>query len=144
MTQRHALRLLLAAISVVSAGASVASGNFWIAGGMVVCAFAMVVRPLSKKVSAGEFKTFLESLRVSQQVSTPAVNAVVGATFIFVGNSAIYGESNSGNALLFRDEIDDPVWRELATLLRHQAHPSSELKRVDRKASLRLGKSSDL
>ena len=72
------------------------------------------------------------------------MNAVVGAKLIFVGNSAVHGQSIRGHALFFKDEIDDPIWRELATLLRHQAHPSWELKKVDHKATLSLGKSSDL
>lgn len=86
----------------------------------------------------------LESLRVARQAGAPAVKAVVATKIIFIGKSAIVGEPVRGNTLLLRDEIEAPVWRELATLLRHQARRSQELKKVDRNAALRLGKSSDL
>ena len=117
MTNRHALRLLLAAITLAAAGASVALGAFWIAGGMLGCVLATAAQPLSKKVSADQVRMFLESLRASQLARAPAMNAVVGVKMIFVGKPAIYGESTRGNLLLFRDEIDAPVWREIATLL---------------------------
>jgi len=142
--QRHALRLILATITVAAAGACVASANLWIAVAMVVCALATATRPLAKKVSQADARALLESLRVSRDTSAPAVKAVVGTKIIFVEKSAISGEPVRGSALLFRDEIDPLVWRELATLLRHQVHPSPELIKVDRIASFRLGKSSDL
>ena len=72
----------------------------------------------------------LDSLRVSQQAGAPAVNAVVMSPIIFIGKSAIFGGTIGGYALLFRDEIGALVWRELATLLRHQPHPAPELKKI--------------
>ena len=144
MTQRQALRLSLAAITVGAAGASAAAGNFWIAGAMVVFALATVVLPLTKRVLPEDVKKLLEVLRDSQHEGGPAVLAVVGSKVIFVHKAAIYGGSIRGNALLFRDEMTAAIWRELATLLRHQTHASPELKTDHNGASPRLGKSSDL
>ena len=144
MKQRFALRISLAIITVVAALASLVSGGVWIAGALVVCAVFLVAVPFAKELSPDDIKTLLESLRVSQQAGAPAVNAVVTSAIIFIGKSPISGQAGSGYALLFRDEIDAPVWREMATLLRHPAHPSSELRKVGQSAALRLGKSSDL
>ena len=144
MKQRFALRISLAMITVVAALASLVSGGVWIAGALVVCAVFLVAVPFAKELSPDDIKTLLESLRVSQQAGAPAVNAVVTSAIIFIGKSPISGQTGSGYALLFRDEIDAPVWREMATLLRHQAHPSPELRKVGQSAALRLGKSSDL
>ena len=144
MKQRFALRISLAMITVVAALASLGSGGVWIAGALVVCAVFLVAVPFAKELSPDDIKTLLESLRVSQQAGAPAVNAVVTSAIIFIGKSPISGQAGSGYTLLFRDEIDAPVWREMATLLRHQAHPSLELRKVGQSAALRLGKSSDL
>ena len=144
MKQRFALRLSLAMITVVAALASLVSGGVWIAGALVVCAVFLVAAPFAKELSPDDIKTLVESLRVSQQAGAPAVNAVVTSAIIFIGKSPISGQTGSGYALLFRDEIDAPVWREMATLLRHQEHPSLELKKVGQSAALRLGKSSKL
>ena len=128
----------------VAALASLVSGGVWIAGALVVCTVFLVAAPFAKELSPDDIKTLLESLRVSQQAGAPAVNAVVTSAIIFIGKSPISGQAGSGYTLLFRDEIDAPVWREMATLLRHQARPSPELKKVGQSAALRLGKSSDL
>ena len=144
MKQRFALRLSLAMITVVAALASLVSGSVWIAGALLVCAVFLVAVPFVKELSPDDIKTLLESLRVSQQAGAPAVNAVVTSAIIFIRKSPISGQTGSGYALLFRDEIDAPVWREMATLLRHQAHPPLELRKVGQSAALRLGKSSDL
>ena len=144
MKQRFALRLSLAMITVVAALASLVSGGVWIAGALVVCTVFLVAAPFAKELSPDDVKTLLESLRVSQQAGAPAVNAVVTSAIIFIRKSTISGQTGSGYALLFRDEIDAPVWREMATLLRHQARPSPELKKVGQSAALRLGKSTDL
>ena len=144
MKQRFALRISLAMITVVAALASLVSGGVWIAGALVVCTVFLVAAPFAKELSPDDIKTLLESLRVSQQAGAPAVNAVVTSAIIFIGKSPISGQTGSGYALLFRDEIDAPVWREMATLLRHQVHPSSEPRKVGQSVALRLGKSSDL
>ena len=144
MKQRFALRISLAMITVVAALASLVSGGVWVAGALVVCAVFLVAVPFAKELSPDDIKTLVESLRVSQQAGAPAVNAVVTSAIIFIGKSPISGQAGSGYTLLFRDEIEAPVWREMATLLRHQVHPSSELRKVGQSAALRLGKSSDL
>ena len=144
MKQRFALRLSLAMITVVAALASLVSGGVWIAGALVVCAVFLVAVPFAKELSPDDIKTLLESLRVSQQAGAPALNAVVTSAIIFIGKSPISGQAGSGYAVLFRDEIDAPVWREMATLLRYQARRSPELKKVGQSAALRLGKSSNL
>ena len=144
MKQRFALRISLAMITVVAALASLVSGGAWIAGALVVCAVFLVAVPFAKELSPDGIKTLLESLRVSQQAGAPALNAVVTSAIIFIGKSPISGQAGSGYALLFRDEIEVPVWREMATLLRHQAQPSPELRKVGQSAALRLGKSSNL
>lgn len=144
MKLRQLLRLALATITVTAAGASLASGNFWMASGMVLCALASLALPHTKAVSESAVEALLESLRVARQAGAPAVKAVVGTRIIFIGKSAIAAEPVRGNALLFRDEIEVPAWRELATLLRHQSRCSPELNNVDRNAALRLGKTSDL
>ena len=130
LKQRHLLRLLLATITVAAAGASAVSGSLWIACGMIACALALGALPLAKRVSQVDVKALLQ--------------AVVGTTLMFIGKSAMSGQPVRGTALLFRDEIEAPAWRELATLLRHQEHSSPELKKVDHNASLALGKLSDL
>ena len=144
MKQRFALRISLAMITVVAALASLVSGGAWIAGALVVCAVFLVAVPFAKQLSPDDIKTLLESLRLSQQAGAPALNAVVTSAIIFIGKSPISGQAGSGYAVLFRDEIDAPVWREMATLLRHQAHPSPKLRKVGQSAALQLGKSSDL
>lgn len=144
LKQRHLLRLLLATITVAAAGASAVSGSLWIACGMIVCALALGALPLAKRVSQVDVKALLEALRDARQDGAPAVKAVVGTMLMFIGKSAMSGQPVRGTALLFRDEIEDLAWRELATLLRHQEHSSPELKKVDHHASLALGKLSDL
>ena len=144
MKQRHALRLLLAAITVASAVASIVSGNLLIASGLIVCALTAHALPFAEKVSPDHVKTLLESLRISQKEGAPSVNAVAVSLMIFIRKSAISGGTTRGYVLLFRDEIEAAVWRELATLLRHQARPSPELKKVGQSTTFRLGKSSDL
>lgn len=144
MKQRLVLRASLTAISVVAAGASAISGSLWIAGGLVVCAIAVAVAPLANAVSHDGLKVLLESLRLAQHSGAAAVNAVVASKIIFIAKSAVSDASSSGVVLLFRDEMDVALWRELATLLRHQTHPLPELKKVDQVTAHRLGKSSDL
>ena len=144
MNLRGVLRGSLATITVIAAGACVPSGNLWVAGALVVCAIAVAAMPLVRQVSRDDVKMLLESLRVAPQDGTAAVNAVVTSRIIFIANSAICDASARGYALLFRDEMDATVWRSLATLLRHQAHPSAELRKVDQSRAYRLGKSSDL
>ena len=144
MKLRVALRASLVTITVVAASACFGSGNLLIAGGLVVCAVVVAAVPLANIVSRHELKALLESLRKARQGGTATANAVVTSKIIFVANSAIYDASSSSYALLFRDEMEVDVWRELATLLRHQAHPSPELKNVGQVAAYRLGKSSDL
>ena len=144
MNLRGLLRGSFATITLVAAGACVPSGNLWVAGALVVCAMAVAAMPLVQQVSRDDVKTLLESLRVAPQDGTIAVKAVVTSRIIFVANSAIRDASDRSYALLFRDEMDAAVWRSLATLLRHQAHPSAELRKVDQSTAYRLGKSSDL
>ena len=144
MKLRGVLQVSFATITVIAAGACVASGNLWVAGALVVCAMAVAAVPLARQVSRDDVKALLESLRVAPQEGTTAVNAVVTSRIIFIANSAICDASDRSYALLFRDEMDAAVWRSLATLLRHQAHPSPELRQVDQGTAYRLGKSSDL
>ncbi len=144
MKLRVLLRASLATITVVAAGACVVSGNLWIAGGLVVCAVAVAALPLASRVSHDDVKALLESLRIAQQAGKAAVTAVVTPKIIFIARSAISDAPASSYALLFRDEMDASVWRELATLLRHQSHLSPQLKKVDQGSAYRLGKSSHL
>ena len=140
MKLRLALRLSLTAFTATAAVASVASGSLWVAGSMAVCAVIVAVAPMAVEVSRDDIKTLLESLRVSEQAGAPEANAVVTSALIFIGRSKISGTSGHRSILLFRDEIEAPVWRQMATLLRHQAHPSLELKKAGQSAALRLGK----
>ncbi len=111
---------------------------------MALCAAVVAVLPVATQDSRADAKSLLELLRISQQAGAPAVHAVVTPAIVFVGKSAICGDATRGYALLFRDEVDASVWREIATLLRHQLHPSPELGQVKQSAGLPLGKSSDL
>ena len=144
MKLRFILRASLATFTLAAASASAASGNLWIACGIALCAAFIVVAPIARQVSRDDVKSLVELLRLSQQAGAPAVNAVVTPFIIFIGKSVISGDAQSGYIPLFRDEVDDPVWREMATLLRHQVHPSAELGKVGQSAGLPLGKSSDL
>ena len=144
MQLRFVLRGSLVTITVVAAGACVVSGSLWMAGGLTICAMAIAAIPLANAVARDELKSLLESLRLAQRSSAVPVNAVVTSTIIFIAKSAISDASSNGYALLFRDEMDVAIWRELATLLRHQTHPLPELKKVDQAKAYPLGKSSDL
>ena len=104
----------------------------------------VVAVPLANAVSLNELKTLVESLRLTQNSGAASVNTVVTSKIIFIAKSAMSDVSSNGYAMLFRDEMDAAVWRELATLLRHQTRLSPELKKVDRDGACRLGKSSDL
>ena len=115
-----------------------------IAGALVVCAVVVAAVPGADIVSRRDLLALLESLRIARQGGTAAVNAVVTSKIVFIAKLAISDASSSGHALLFRDEMDGDVWRELATALRHQTDPSPELKNVDRVAAFRLGKTADL
>ncbi len=112
--------------------------------GLVVCALAVVALPVAKTISEQYIGALFESLRLSRKPGAAAVRAVVTSKIIFVSKSAATLASNSGYVLLFRDEMDATVWRELSTLLRHQPHDPQELAQVDRHHAFRFGKSSDL
>ena len=92
-------------------------------------------------------------MRIAQHAGGVPVNAVVTSHIIFISSgiadiseasTSRYPLLTSRYRLLWRDEMDAPVWRELATLLRHQAQQSPEREKVDESALPRLGKSSDL
>ncbi len=134
----------MAMITVVAAAACVVAGRFWIASGLVLSAIAIAGLARWKIVYRIDAKALLESLRVAQRTGAVAANAVVTSKIIFIAKSKISDTTSSRYVTLFRDEMDASLWRELATLLRHQTHAQPDLKKVDQVASLRLGKSSDL
>ena len=144
MKQRLALQASLATITVVAAAASAASGNLWIVGALVVCAAAVAARPFAKAIPPEDIAPLFETLRLSRKPGAMAVRAVATPKIIFAGKSAVTRTSNSSYLILFRDEMDVSVWRELSTLLRHQPHDPHELAAVDRHHAFRFGKSSDL
>lgn len=144
MKLRFALRLSLAALTVAAAGLSAVSGNLWIAAVLVVGAAVVATLRFSKAIPAQDIAPLFEKLRLSRKPGAVAVRAVVTPKIIFVNKSAVTQTSNSGYVLLFRDETEAPVWRELSTLLRHQPHDPQELAQVDRHHPFRFGKSSDL
>jgi hypothetical protein len=134
----------LATITLAAAVACVVAGSFGVAGGFVGCAIVIAGLTRTKFDSCVDAKALLETLRVAQRAGAVAVNAVVTSKIIFIAKSEISDAASSGHALLFRDEIDVAIWRELTTFLRHQAHAQPELKKVDQVAAHRLGKSFDL
>lgn len=144
MKLRFALRLTLPALTVAAAGASAVSGSLWVAAGLLVCAASVAAFSLAKAIPAHDIPTLFETLRLSRKPDAAAVRAVVTSTIIFVSKSDVTPTPNSGYVLLFRDEMEAPVWRELSTLLRHQPHDPQELAQVDRHHPFRFGKSSDL
>ena len=144
MKQRLVLQVSLVTITVVAAAASAASGNVWVAGGLVLCAATLAGLAFAKTISAHDITPLIETLRLSRKPGAAAVRAVTTAKIIFVGNSAVSQASNGRYCLVFRDEMEASVWRELSTLLRHQPHDPQELAQVDRHHAFRFGKSSDL
>jgi|GEM_PF-7000683 len=141
---RVVLRSSLATVTVAAAAASAASGTIWIAGTLVVCAVAVAAFPFAKEIPEDDIAALFESLRLSRKPGAAALRAVVTSKVIFVCKSDVTWASNFGYRLLFRDEMDAKVWRELSTLMRHQPHDPQELAQVDRHHPFRLGKSSDL
>ncbi len=121
----------MAAITVAAGVACAVSGNLWIAGALVAAAVAVAAVPVGHAVSPDELKLLLESLRVAQKTGAPAVKAVVMPRIILIAKAAGADTSSSRYALLFRDEMDVADWRELSTLLRHQAHHSPERKKLE-------------
>jgi hypothetical protein len=129
--QRGALKLSLAAVSILAGAASLVSGNYWFAVALIGVAASVAVIPIGRAVSQDHVKTLLESLSIARQTGAMAVRAVVMSRIIFITKSAFTDTASRGHLLLFRDEVEPGHWRELSTLLRHQAPPSPELKKVE-------------
>lgn len=143
MKLRFALRLSLAALTVAAAGVSTISGALGIAAGLVVGAVVVAALPMAKAIPAQDITPLFETLR-SRKPGAAAVRGVVTPKIIFISKSAVMQTSNSSYVLLFRDEMEASVWRELSTLLRHQPLDPQEPAQVDRHHPFRFGKSSDL
>ena len=137
-------RLSFAALTIAATGSSVGSGSAWIAGGLAVCAVAVAMLQFSSAIPDEDIAPLFESLRLSRKSGAAAVRAVVTPQVIFVAKSAVIPSAHFGYMLLFRDELDVKIWRELSTLLRHQPHDPQELAPVDRRHAFRFGKSTDL
>ena len=146
MKLRIALRQSLTASTLAAAGATAAAGNVGVAALLLICAVIVFVAvgSVATEPSPDDIKAILESLNTSQLEGAPVVNAVVTSAIIFIGKSVMRGATDRRNTLLFRDEIEAHTWREMMTLLRHQAHPSPDAYEVGQNGGLALGKRSDL